>query len=272
MSTQINNHVAKADEALMETVVIENIGDVVKDNASSIAPSRKTTRLRALFPPDTFCFKQMKRDSHLFELLSDKFGFEDHFIERLEKIGCNTPAIVVNTFGLDVRSLAKTLGEMGSMYAFGAPESGLEGSDPYTIKVGLLVTFARMQICSGSFHKKRKCSWASLKKQPSYSTTFEAWDDEFVEGIQMACNSQELHDKAVQVILEARKLLRKWIHQDKISDSSTRTEVAHSTPKKAEPNPSSNAVDISKTTPKKAALGPINNPVNSSIAESIKKQ
>ena len=95
-------------------VVIENIEAV--SHASSHAPSQCTARLEKLFPSDKCAFGAIERTSHLYIVLKDCLGLPVHFLACLAALGLSTPAILVNSFGLDIRSIAHTFGLMGSHY------------------------------------------------------------------------------------------------------------------------------------------------------------
>ena len=235
MSAQSSDHVDE-DSKGPPSVIIENLGDV--SVASSSAPSRKTVRLQALFPSSKYAFGRINPTSRLMTVLRDSFSLPINFIERLEQLGLNTPAIIVNSFGMDPQSIARTFGLMGSSFVFGDTQ---EDADLYFAKTALLVTFSRTQICSGHFTKKRNKTWSSLRKSPSYSTSFEEWGSEIAESVQMACTSQELFQQSTKLMQQVRKLLRKWIRNETTaSDSSTLPDVQQQSQMSPQPSAETN--------------------------------
>ena len=197
-------------------VLIENIEAV---SVSSSQVSHRTAHLQRLFSPEKCVFGKIDPSSHLMTLLKDTLEFDDSFITRLEELGLSTPAILVNSFGLDTRSIARTFGLMGSHFVFGDPDTHDVGM--FQTQTILLVTFCRTQICSGGFAKRKNKTWVGLKKMPKYSEDFEKWGSSWDEQVKMACTSQDLLYQGHQLMCDVRKLLRKWLRNDVVSDSST---------------------------------------------------
>ena len=140
-------------------------GDEVSAISSQV-PSQCTSRLAVLF--------QARDDGERGELsmklaivLRDLLTLDITFINRLTVIGLNTPASVVNAFGLDRQSIAKSFATMGPSHVL--PQQMHE----QTMK---LVMFARAQVLN-SFNKSKtlKKAWQQLKKKSSYNKYFETW-------------------------------------------------------------------------------------------------
>ena len=75
--------------------------------ASSLAPFRKTMRLKLLFPTsDTPRFGKIETTSVLHQILKHMCMLPDNFIQRLETIGFITPQIIGNRFGLSTKQIA----------------------------------------------------------------------------------------------------------------------------------------------------------------------
>ena len=87
-------------------------------NASSSYPSQCTTRLRGQFPIAEQPMHWDEMSSKLVKFLNGYLMIEISFLNRLSEINLFTPATVVNAFGLDRNTVAKTFAKMGPSYVF----------------------------------------------------------------------------------------------------------------------------------------------------------
>ena len=112
--------------------------------ASSSMPSRRTTRLAALFPSTNVRFGQFVLESKTLKLLQDTLQLYITFITRMEQCGFTKISIIVNRFGLDIRSISKRFALMGPLHVL---------NDQIYTKTLNLVMFARSQILIMRFYK-----------------------------------------------------------------------------------------------------------------------
>ena len=140
---------------------------------------------------------------------------EISFLNRLSEINLFTPATVVNTFGLDRNTVAKTFAKMGPSYVF--PQSM---RDPTTN----LVMAARALVLNFHFHKSKKVkkSWQQLKKSSSFNHYFETLDEREFQKIEAFLQDRNNRSLALQEMRSIRQLIRQWARTDDGSILSTR--------------------------------------------------
>jgi len=147
-------------------------------------------------------------------------------------IGITTPAQVVNAFGLDTPSIAKSFAKMGKSHVLD-PQGYEENAR--------LIVFARGQILRSKMVPESKpTSWYQLKKKSRYNRDFIRWLPRNRDKYQTHAYSKNTLIIAHHILSEIRKIVRKWIRNDACNvQSSTSKPSSTST----QSNPSSQGLE-----------------------------
>jgi hypothetical protein len=219
-------------------VYLEGLSQVDADTfddetlASSAMPSRRTVRLAALFPTNKDRFGKMKANILIF--LQETLGLDVTFISRMEQCGFITMSIIINRFGIDIRSIAKAFAMMGPSHILD------HQMHEQTMN---LVMFARSQILKGNFMKPSDAekSWQELKKSSKFNGAFDNWRPSKVEDVLEFLTDPNHITVAQREMHQIRAKIRSWINNESISISSNSTK----TPKGKSPMPISSSLQDS---------------------------
>ena len=176
--------------------------------ASSSMPSRRTTRLAALFPSTKSRFGPFVLESKTLKLLQDTLQLDVTFISRMEHCGFTKISIIVNRFGLDIRSISKSFALMGPSHVLDA--------QMYTQTLNL-VMFARSQILNMSFYKHDTQDWFALKKSAKYNKAFDKWNTSRIDDLEEFLTDPHFVFQATEEMKLIRQKIRNWINKDDIT-------------------------------------------------------
>ena len=223
--------------------VIENLEDMVNhDNVSVLStstPSRKTERLKRLFPDSSSRFSSFKPDSTLVEFLRHVINLDPTFIARLEQVGFVTPTVIINRFGLDTRSIALSFSLMGSSHIFNTDVSE---------SIRNLVMFSRKNILNGPFSRDANdtTNWKTLKKSSRFNKVFEEFSEEDIEDIRDFLTDPEMIQEADLEMKRIQNTIKNWIKKDDCSlmpqtqQQTSKSTASQQTPTSTNPSPHKN--------------------------------
>jgi len=192
---------------------------------SSLVPSRCTERLKQLFPSPQK--KAFPPDTDFISFLQSELKLEASFLTRMVNIGISTPCQVVNAFGLDTPSIAKSFAKMGKAHVLDP-----QGYDQNT----RLLLFARGQILNFKVLKEdNKRSWHDQKKKGKYNQAFKRLTDRNKSRIVTFVNNESNIILARHEMSAVRKMIRKWVKNDACSvlttdSASVLTRPSHQSP------------------------------------------
>ena len=132
----------------------------------SSAPSRLSYKLEGNISQST---NTLSTKLKLF-LGKGTLKLEEKFLQRLETSGYTTPSLIVNAFGLDINTVAKSFINLGDQFIFNTPNEPIDMESQGT----LLHMFARSQILDGKMNKNPKVhqTWKAMKKDNTYDSEF----------------------------------------------------------------------------------------------------
>ena len=177
---------------------------------SSMAPTRCTARLEALFREEPNKNRKFEPSSKLASFLSEQLKLDITFISKLAQIGLVTPSAVVNAFGLDNRTIAGSFAKMGASHVL---------DQQMYQQTQVLLMFARSQTLNFRMlrYKNMKQTWIQLKKGDKFDETFNSWKPDHFQKINDFIMDQSNIIIAQHEMREVRKIIRKWARNDACS-------------------------------------------------------
>ena len=177
---------------------------------STKTPSRRSVRLGALFPPDKTRFSTFQPQSKTIDLLVHRLQLGPDFISRMEQCGYVKISIIINRFGMDTKTIAKTFAMMGPSYVLD------QNIHAETMN---LVMFARSQLLKWQFEKP--CSKPITKKNTKINASFEKWSVTKYDKLEEFLTDPDNISLAQKEMKMIRSKIRSWINNDAVSRTGT---------------------------------------------------
>ena len=181
----------------------------VSSIASSSMPSRRSTRLAALFTPDNNRFGNFDSNSTALAILTGRLRLDVTFIARMEAVGYIKMSIIINRFGLDIRSIARAFAVMGPSHIL---------DEQVHTQTMYLVMFARSQTLNWEFLKADPdILWKNCRKHSRTNAAIKNWTDIKHDQLDEFITDPTILELARKEMRMIRAKIRSWIKNDQVS-------------------------------------------------------
>ena len=166
----------------------KEMNEYIKSNTT---PVKKKS---SIFPPDSI----------LPTFLKEVLGVEIDFLDRLQEMGCTTPAQVINSFGRDPKAIAISFMKLAPAYVL---------SQKHYKSSTMLVMFCRYHILQGYFTKPetKQNSWHKLRVIEDFLPETEIFSDAAMKNYDIFFNDIPIITKAAKEMRQICNIVRYFI-------------------------------------------------------------
>ncbi len=220
-----------SDQPTTNTKMELNLDQEMASVASEVTPVEPHTGLTKLFPtatPREDVKERITTDTLLYTLLVNTFGLPTEFVTTLNNNGITTPSRIVNKFGTENETVAKSLAQYATTFLFNKQQ--------YQPLLNLFM-YCRLTTLKGCISKKgKKGTWQSYEKGERFNEEFSKFGNEDMVNIKEKIGDTTLRHQARSQFTMIRNTVKNWIKQKQKDSKSVQSPKGSVTPKTGDNN------------------------------------